>query len=156
MAWPYFETHLQKSHIDWALAPKNRFSPTSSIFIPHSITHVTRLWHNLSYSSMTTTLYTYIIHSLVQKKLMILSAINILSSGKIASQMISANYHKVLVPAKKLETITYSLYQEVKYQVEEISCMLIKYATIAHRWGPAQDVPYNLILWYVSKTIYIL
>ena len=55
---------------------------------------------------------------------MIISALKILSSGKIASL-------KVLAPAWKLEIRTSSLYQKAKYQVEEKLHILIQYVTIA-------------------------
>ena len=68
---------------------------------------------------------------------MIISVLKILDSGKIASQMISAGYHKVLVTTRELETRTSSLYQKPKYQVEEILHMPIQYVTIS----PAKMTP---------------
>ena len=86
---------------------------------------------------MITKLYTSIIQSLEQKKLMILSKLNILSSGKLASRIRSVDWHKVLVPAWKLETITSYLYQKLNYQGEEISHMPTQYVTIS----PANMTP---------------
>ena len=78
--------HTSKYNIDCALAPNNRVPPTSGIFIPHSIAHVPLIYYNSSYSSMITTFHTCIIQSLVKNKRMILYALKILSSGKLASQ----------------------------------------------------------------------
>ena len=101
--WKYQYTHhlqnkiTNKHLIDCAQSQKNGTPLTASIFIPHGITHVKRLWHKYSYRIMMTILHTSTVQSLMQKKPMILSALNILSSGKLYSQMISSNYHKVLV-----------------------------------------------------------
>ena len=40
-------------------------------------------------------------------------------------------------------------------------CQEVEYRAIAkgycnYGWGPAQDAPYDLILWYVSKIVYLL
>ena len=122
--WQYqHKNHLQnqltsKHHIYCSQAQNNHVPPTAIIFIPNGITQGPRLWHNSSYRIIIAILHNSIIQSLVQKKPMIICALNILSSGKLASQMRSTDRHKVLVPACKLETITSSLYQKLKYQVE--------------------------------------
>ena len=74
----------------------------------------------------------YIIQSLEQSKITIISALKILSSRKLDSQKILVDQHKVLVPAQKVETRTYFLYQEIKYQVDKILRIKIKYAIITH------------------------
>ena len=78
--------HRGKHHTNFSQVQNNHVSPTVYILIPGITTHVPLLWHSSSYRSMIVTFFIYIIHSLNQSKLIILSALKILSSFKLASQ----------------------------------------------------------------------
>ena len=96
-----------KHHTNCAQVLGNNVSPEVNILIPHITINVPMLWNNSSYRSIIIILRIYIIQSLDQSKLTIISTLNILPSGKLASKERLVDYHKVLVTTWKMELRTY-------------------------------------------------
>ena len=78
--------HRGKHHTNCIQVIDNHVSPDVGILVTHVVTHITLLWYNSSYNIMIIKLQIYIIQSLDQNKLTIISDLRILSIGKLAPQ----------------------------------------------------------------------